>query len=62
MKFDVQDVLLIVGVLSLIVGVGAWSIPASAIVFGIICLLLVVQIERSKKVKEGERNNGSTHK
>lgn len=62
MKFDLQDVLLLVGIGSLVGGVGAWSIPASAVVFGFICLALVFQIERAKKVKEGERINGSTHK
>jgi hypothetical protein len=49
MKFDRQDVLLVVGVVSLIGGIGAWSRPAAAVVFGLICLGFVHLIEIAKK-------------
>lgn len=52
MKIDRQDVLLVVGVLSLLAGIGAWSKPAALIVLGLMCLASVLMIERSKSKKE----------
>jgi hypothetical protein len=52
MKIDRQDVLLVVGVLSLLVGIGWWSKPAALIALGLMCLVSVALIERGKSQKE----------
>lgn len=52
-KIDHQDILLILGVASIVGGIAAWSRPAAAIVFGLMCLFAVSQIERVRRVKKG---------
>jgi uncharacterized membrane-anchored protein len=52
MKIDRQDVLLVVGVVALLAGIGAWSKPAALIVLGLMCLASVAMIERLKSKKE----------
>lgn len=52
MKIDRQDVLLVVGVLALLAGIGAWSKPAALVVLGLMCLASVAMIEREKKSKK----------
>jgi len=49
MKFDRQDALLVVGVVSFIGGIAMWSRPAAAVVFGLMCLGFVHLIEIGKK-------------
>lgn len=49
MKIDRQDVLLVIGVLALLAGIGAWSKPAALIVLGLMCLTSVWLIEKSPK-------------
>lgn len=51
MKIDLQDVLLIAGVVSIVGGVGTWSRPAAAVVFGLFCLAFVTTIGRSRREK-----------
>ena len=60
-KIDLQDVLLVLGVASLVGGIAAWSKPAACITFGILCLALVFQIERAKRIRKGV-NDGSAVK
>jgi uncharacterized membrane protein HdeD (DUF308 family) len=48
MKIDRQDVLLVIGVLSLLAGIGCWSKPAALVVLGLMCLGFVAMIERAK--------------
>lgn len=59
MKLDLQDLLLIAGVGSLVGGIGAWSKPAGFVVFGLICLATVFLMQRAKPVEKGVKN-GST--
>jgi hypothetical protein len=45
---DLQDVLLVSGVLLIIGGIAAWSRPAAAIVLGLFCLAAVYAIAHQK--------------
>ena len=45
---DVQDILLLAGVASLCTGVGFIYWPAALVLFGTLCLLGVILIERAK--------------
>lgn len=47
--FDLQDLLLVLGVVALVGGIAAWSVPASAIVFGLLCFAAVLLMERAKQ-------------
>lgn len=53
--FDRQDALLIVGVVSLLAGIGMRSIPAALIALGIICLAAVwlIQVEQHRQESKG---------
>jgi len=53
---DVQDILLLAGVASLCTGVGVVYWPAAVILFGIICLILVLLIERSKQIPLSDKD------
>lgn len=55
-RIDLQDVLLVAGVASIVAGVNAWSHPAAAIVFGLFCLVAVRAIGRSKGDKPEGKN------
>ncbi len=46
-KIDLQDVLLLAGVASIVGGVGMWSHPAAAVVFGLFFLVGVRTIARN---------------
>jgi uncharacterized membrane protein HdeD (DUF308 family) len=48
--FDRQDLLLVVGIVSLVGGIAAWSRPAAAVVFGLLCLGCVLLIERARNI------------
>ena len=48
-KFDLQDLLLCIGSISLIGGIAVWSRPAAAVVFGLMCFGFVFLIQTSKK-------------
>lgn len=52
MKFDRQDVLLVVGLVSLIGGIACWSRPLALVVFGVLCLVSVFLIERTQGAKK----------
>jgi hypothetical protein len=56
MKFDRQDALCVVGVLSLLGGIGMWSVAAALIVAGLLSLASVWMIELSKRKSEGKGN------
>jgi uncharacterized membrane protein HdeD (DUF308 family) len=56
MKIDRQDVLLLVGVLSLLSGIACWSRPLALVVFGLMCLGCVLLIERAKPGPGKEKN------
>jgi hypothetical protein len=47
--FDLQDALLLIGVTSIVGGIALWSRAAAAVVFGVFCLIAVLQIERGKR-------------
>jgi hypothetical protein len=51
-RFDLQDSLLLTGVLSLETGVAAIYWPAALILLGLLCLGGVLLIERARKAKE----------
>jgi uncharacterized membrane protein HdeD (DUF308 family) len=52
-QLDFQDAMLFAGVVSIVGGIAAWSRPAAAIVFGIMCLFGVLLIERGKSKQKG---------
>jgi energy-converting hydrogenase Eha subunit C len=56
-KFDLQDVLLLVGVICLLAGIAYYSIAAASIALGIICLFFCLLISRAKAeaAKWGDR-------
>lgn len=56
-QIDRQDVLLVIGVVSLIGGVAAWSRPAAAVLLGLLCLGAVWLIEVSLS-KQGNPAKG----
>jgi hypothetical protein len=56
--FDLQDALLLIGVASIVGGIALWSRPAAAVVFGVFCLIAVLQIERGKRV--GKDTSGTS--
>jgi hypothetical protein len=45
-RFDLQDGLLVAGVVLIVAGIGAWSRPAAAIALGCFCLAFVRLIAR----------------
>jgi len=55
MKVDRQDVLLVLGVVSLIGGLGCWSRPLAMVVFGMFCLFSVFLIERAEGAKKEKK-------
>jgi hypothetical protein len=59
MKFDLQDMLLLLGVGCVVGGIGAWSKPAAAIVFGCFCLLGVLLIERGARARKAKSGTAS---
>ena len=52
-RIDLQDVLLLAGIVSIVGGVAVWSRPAASVLFGLLCLFAVWQIERGKRVGKG---------
>jgi hypothetical protein len=46
--FDLQDALLVLGILFIVGGIGAWSRPAASIILGLFCLGFVRLIARSR--------------
>jgi hypothetical protein len=51
-KIDLQDVLLVLGVTSVVGGVYAWSHPAAAVIFGFFCLAGVRGAGRASAPRE----------
>ena len=58
-RFDLQDTLLLVGIISIVSGVRLWSVPAALVVFGLFCLVGVAGIARSRAVK-GNKLEGNS--
>jgi uncharacterized membrane protein HdeD (DUF308 family) len=54
-RFDLQDWLLLSGVLLIVGGIAAWSRPAAAIVLGLFCLWGVYSISTSRVPKKPEK-------
>lgn len=52
MKLDLQDALLLLGISCIVGGVGCWSRPAAAIVFGVFCMMAVVLIGRRRSAEK----------
>jgi Na+-transporting NADH:ubiquinone oxidoreductase subunit NqrB len=53
-RIDLQDVLLIAGILLIVGGIAAWSRPAAAIVLGLFCLAFVYSIATSRAPNKPE--------
>lgn len=58
MKIDLQDVLLIAGIALIALGIGLWSVPASLVVLGLICLGLVVLMQRAGRIPAAAEGKG----
>ena len=52
-RIDLQDVLLVAGSLALIEGVDMIYIPAAVMLFGVMCLVFALAIERAKSPRKG---------
>jgi ABC-type transport system involved in cytochrome c biogenesis permease subunit len=52
MKLELDDLLTVLGVASIVGGVAAWSRPAAAVVFGVFCLFFVLLIQRTRKASK----------
>lgn len=50
-RFDLQDGLLLAGIVLIVAGIGVWSRPAAAIALGLFCLWGVYSIARSRPKK-----------
>lgn len=57
-SFDLQDALLICGVLFIVGGVAAWSRAAAAIVLGLFCLLFVRLITLARAPRAPNKPEG----
>lgn len=51
---DLQDVLLVSGVLLIVGGIAAWSRPAAAVVLGLFCLVAVYAIAHKRAPNKPE--------
>jgi hypothetical protein len=60
MKFDLQDLLLVLGISCIVGGIAVWSRPAAAIVLGCFFLFAVLQIERGGRARKA--TSGSADK
>jgi hypothetical protein len=61
-QIDRQDLLLVVGLVSLLGGIAVFSRPVAAIVFGFFCFFAVWTIERVKSLDKGKVADGSDRK
>jgi hypothetical protein len=53
-RIDLQDVLLVTGILLIVGGIAEWSRPAAAIVLGLFCLAFVRAIAHSRAPNKPE--------
>lgn len=62
MKIDVQDVLLMLGMVLFLGGIAHFSPAIAAIAGGLLCFGLVVLIDRARELEQKRGVDGSAHK